>query len=89
MRNDEIVNALMAYIGEEILEGDTGDFDASTPLLELGLIDSFSLVGLLSFIESDLKVELSLESVTPENLQDVDAIARWISSATASSSRSP
>jgi acyl carrier protein len=75
MGREQYVTALQAYVEREMLEGDARDLDATTPLLELGLLDSFSIVGLLTFIETEFGVQLSLDSLTPENLKDIESIA--------------
>ncbi len=86
MDREKIVGALRAYMEQEVLEGDAEDLDGSTQLLELGLIDSFSIMGLMSFIETEYGVEIPLESITPETIQDLDAIASLVLATQAASS---
>ena len=84
MDSDRIVSALRTYVEQELLDGDARDLDATTPLLELGLLSSFSIVGLLCFIETEFGVQLNLDSLTSENLRDLNSIAGLIMSAQAS-----
>jgi|RhiMetdeSRZDD1v2_1073273.scaffolds.fasta_scaffold453509_3 acyl carrier protein len=74
----ELMGALRGYIEEKILEGDAENLDEKTPLLELGILDSFAIVELLSFIESDFGVQIGLEAVSPEKFSDISVIADLI-----------
>jgi clorobiocin biosynthesis protein CloN5 len=75
MDKPALISALKTYIQDKILEGDAGDLDEATPLLELGILDSFSIVEVLSFIESEFGVEVNLAAVTPEKFSDLNGIA--------------
>ena len=75
MEKPNVVSSLKAYLVEEVLEGDASEFDETTPLLELGLLDSFSIVGILSFIESEFGIEIPLETLAIERLKDVNTLA--------------
>ena len=78
MDKKELMGALRSYIEEKILEGDAENLDEKTPLLELGILDSFAIVELLSFIESDFGVQIGLEAVAPEKFSDISVIADLI-----------
>jgi acyl carrier protein len=73
-----LTEALRSYIAEKILEGDADSLDEKTPLLELGILDSFAIIELLSFIESDFGVQIGLEAVTPEKFSDISVIVDLI-----------
>jgi acyl carrier protein len=73
-----LVSALRRHIADEILEGDADSLDEKTPLLELGILDSFGIIELLSFIESELGLQIGLEDVTPEKFSDISLIADFI-----------
>jgi clorobiocin biosynthesis protein CloN5 len=70
-----VMGAIRSYIGEKILEGDADSLDENTPLLELGILDSFAIVELLSFIESDFGVQIGLDAVVPERFSNISLIA--------------
>lgn len=54
------------------------DFDENQSLLETGIIDSLSLLRLVSFIEERFQVRLSDEELTPENFENLHAIVELI-----------
>jgi len=78
MQKSSVVNSLKAFITQEILQDEKTNLDDSTPLLEEGLLDSFSVMNLLCFIESELGIEIALESVPIERFKDLDALADFV-----------
>ena len=75
---DATLASLHDFVARELLDGQAAGLDARTPLLELGVIDSLSMVSLLSFIERDLGVAVPMEQILPEHFQDLGAIARLV-----------
>jgi len=68
------------FIDKELLQGQGADLTDSTPLFELGILDSFAFFRLVSFIEEEIHVTLQLESVGSEQFQDISTIARLVHS---------
>ena len=52
MDNSNIVKHLKEYVSKEILEGQDMGLDATTPLLEWGIINSIEIARLVVFIEN-------------------------------------
>lgn len=75
MEKADVIKSLKAFVATELLEGDDGDLDEKTPLLELKLLDSFSIINLLSFFESEFGVEIPIESLSINRLKDLDTMA--------------
>jgi acyl carrier protein len=63
------------FIDSRFLEGQGSDLTVDSPLLALGLIDSFSLVELVVFCESRFGVRIPDRELTPRNLDTVAHIA--------------
>jgi len=63
---------------KEIICDDIGiDFEEiqdSTLLLSSGLVDSFTFVSVVTFIESDYNIEFSQEELVLENFDTINAI---------------
>lgn len=78
MDHAQIVSTLKTFIERDILEDDSAHLDADTPLLKLRIIDSFSVLELLLFINSELNVEIPLETVSLQDLQNIGSIADLI-----------
>jgi acyl carrier protein len=75
MTKDEIIELLKAFMLREVLEGADVGLDAKTQLLELGLLNSMSVLMLLGEIEKKLDVVVPRDQIKPENLKDLDTIA--------------
>jgi len=86
MSKDQIIDALRSFINHELLEGAADDLDATTPLLELGVLDSLSMVSLLAFIDEKYGVTVPEEYVLPEHFETVAHIASLIDSLSAEDS---
>jgi acyl carrier protein len=69
-----IVNTLSTYVVERHLDG-RAEVDADTPLLEWGILDSFSIAELLLFIEQNFGVAVPLCSVSPQHFGTLRALA--------------
>ena len=69
--------ALLQFLQDEILDGQ-GELDEGTPLLEYGVIDSLSMVSVLSFIRARFGVEVRSDSITVSNFENVNALARMV-----------
>lgn len=57
---------------------DSEDVKADTPLFSSGLIDSFSLVVLMTFIEKSGGVSISPADVTLENFDSIERVLQFI-----------
>lgn len=68
----DIVKKILNEIDDEILEYD-GD-----NLIEAGLLDSFTIVLIMSLVEEQLHITISPENVKEENFKTIDAIVNLI-----------
>jgi acyl carrier protein len=70
-----IETKIRAFIDSEVLEGQGADLAFDTPLLDLGILDSFSLFLVLKFILDEFGVQLALETLGAEQFQTIHSIA--------------
>jgi acyl carrier protein len=73
-----LTQALRAYIVDEILEGDGAGFDAQTPLLEWGLLNSMELARLLAFVRARFGVTPPADEITPANFRNLECVVRMV-----------
>ena len=66
------------YIRENFLFGSDVKIDDHDSLLERGVIDSTGAMELVSFLETEFRVEVSDHDLVPENLDSVAAIASFV-----------
>ena len=68
---------LIEYIIDEYVEDDT-EVTEDTPLIEGGIIDSFSIVSLKSWLEKKISVNIPDEMGTVENFGTVNKILELV-----------
>jgi len=73
---DQIVSFL-----RESLDVDTSAFGFGDPLFSAGIIDSFALVSILTFVEESCGVRIAPNDVTLENFDSVDRIVAFVARA--------
>jgi acyl carrier protein len=72
---DEITRVVRDYITREYLEeGDERTISETTPLISGGIVDSFSMVSLLRFLEKKYSIDIPDECATPEAFDTVERI---------------
>lgn len=77
----DIKQALREQIVEEFLDGEAGDLNDETPLVEDEIIDSLGIFLLLGFIKERFGVEVDPEEVTLDNFATINAVAELVESA--------
>ena len=77
---EEFAEALLDYINTELpivhpKAAGHEPFERSTPLFEVGGIDSLSIIHIVSFLEAAIGSTLSLQDISMKNFRTVDEIA--------------
>ena len=76
---DEIKDKVREYVVDEYVEeGEDIEVKDDTPLISGGLVDSFSMVSLKLFLETEYDVKIPDERATAETFDTVDAIAALV-----------
>ncbi len=79
MQDTEIATLIRQFIRREIApdcgDADIGD-DAS--LLNSGILDSFGIMTLLSFIEDSFDVKIPVDQIEPANFETVASISSLV-----------
>jgi acyl carrier protein len=77
----------MTAVAVQILDFLTAELDRSgrsaaltahAPLLESGVLDSVTLMGLIAFLEDRFAIALDPEQIVPEHFDTVEAIAALV-----------
>jgi acyl carrier protein len=66
------------YIVHTWLSGDDRGFDDETDLQQGGILDSFSTLALIGFIDDTYKVQLEPAEINAENFRTVSRVARLV-----------
>jgi acyl carrier protein len=78
LTRDDVLRALRDQLGV-----DTSTLEDSTPLFSTGIIDSFSLVSLIMFVESEGGITVEPLDVNLENLDTIERILAYVGRKTA------
>lgn len=72
---DEAKQMIIDYVKKEFLEDeDDKEIKEDTPLISSGIVDSFSMVSLKTFLEKKYKVQIPDNEATPEAFDTVNNI---------------
>ncbi len=76
---DEMTATVLEYVIDEYVdEDDDMEVGSSTPLISSGIVDSFSMVSLKTFLEATFGITLSDSEATPEAFDTVDSIVNLV-----------
>jgi acyl carrier protein len=72
------LSSMKSFIRAELIYEDDQDFDENTNLIQRGIVDSMSLVRLISFIEEQYDIRVQDEDIVPEHFSSLNTIANFI-----------
>jgi D-alanine--poly(phosphoribitol) ligase subunit 2 len=76
---DELKDKIREYVVDEYVEeGEDVDVKDDTPLISGGLVDSFSMVSLKLFLETQYDIKIPDEKATAEAFDTVNSIAALV-----------
>lgn len=54
------------------------DFESSTELVDDGILDSLTMVGIISALSMEFNIVLPYEDILPENFNSIDAMVELL-----------
>ena len=78
----EIITGITTFMSEE-LGIECAEIAPDSPLFSTGIVDSFSLVSLLSFIEDTHQIRIGPTEVNLDNFDSLERMLAYIESKTA------
>ena len=73
--NEDLKSLIIDYVKREYLEEDSEEeVNENTPLISSGIVDSFSMVSLKTFLEKKFNIKIPDEKATPEAFDTVNNI---------------
>jgi medium-chain acyl-[acyl-carrier-protein] hydrolase len=78
MKQTEILDSLKNYISSELLEGQDIGLDASTPLLEWGIINSLEMARLVTFIQNQFEVVVPADKIIIQYFKNLTSITNLV-----------
>jgi acyl carrier protein len=81
MPDDEVLTKLVSFAQDNLRPSDMQEpIEATTPLLEMGILDSLKTAILLNFIRDELGVFVPPLEINARNFKDLTSIAAMVSS---------
>lgn len=71
---------LIDFINNDLLEGAAPDLDENTPLLELGILNSLSMVRLLAHVDQRYGAKIPENNITPVHFENIKTLSILIKS---------
>ena len=83
-------NKIRSFFVRELEEmgGDGSRLDTETHLIDGGILDSLTILNLISFLEDEFGVLLNEEEISPENLKTIQEISNLVARKSANVSKS-
>jgi clorobiocin biosynthesis protein CloN5 len=78
MKPAAITDEIHAFIGDQILFGQAEGLSPTTPLLELGILDSFGLFKLAAHLNERYPVDIKPDQITGSDFRDIDSITQLV-----------
>ena len=69
---------IRAFLAELPGAGGLADSGDEESLLDAGMIDSASMIDLITHVEKTYSITISDDDMTPENFEKIDAIAAYV-----------
>jgi acyl carrier protein len=66
------------FVIENFLFGDDGQLQEDTSFMESGIIDSTGILELITFLEEKYEIKIEDDELIPENLDNLQNVARFI-----------
>lgn len=84
MSEDQISARLLAFIRNRFLAGDPqGELDLTTPLLELGILNSLNTATMIGYIRTEFGAAIPLEKADAATFRNIASIASMLYQAAA------
>lgn len=74
VNKDKVFQDLRGFIANELLNGQDSGLTQSTPLLEWGILDSLSMVSLLTFVEEQFDLAMPNDFIKPDNFENLEVL---------------
>ncbi len=74
------IDMVREFIVENFLFGDGQQLQDDTSFMESGIIDSTGILELITFLEEKYEIKIEDDELVPENLDNLQNVARFVDS---------
>ena len=80
MQNSSISASVREFIETNLLFGDSADVTDDSSLLERGVLDSTSVIEIISFLEAEYSITFEDHELVADNFDSINRIASFVDS---------
>ncbi len=66
------------FIANRVLKDNDFDLKYDSNLIGQGLIDSYGIIQIISYVESELSIQLDQDDINTDNFSSINAIAKLL-----------
>jgi peptidyl carrier protein len=74
-----IQEVVTVFIADSFLEGERDGLDSTTPLFEIGVLDSLNLLDLVDFVEKNFGITVYDHEFIPDYFATIERICHFVS----------
>jgi acyl carrier protein len=78
---DRYIQAILEYLRNSVLLDPSQEIPLDKSLVETGILDSYGIVDLLTFIEAEFALAIPEKDITKEKMGSIHKMARYIGAA--------
>ncbi|MFA1550267.1 hypothetical protein [Actinomadura chokoriensis] len=75
---ENVLAGLTGFIEERVLGSSDGELDATTPLLEWGILTSMNMARMVTFILDEFHLYIPPDRIVGANFKNLDTITRLV-----------
>lgn len=76
--DDKLIGEIKAFINDVVLDNQGQDLTDTTRLIELGILDSFAVLSLLTFLRERYQISVDFAEIRPEHLETIQSISKFV-----------
>lgn len=78
LEREDCIAKIVSYVREAHLANSSVELPMDTSLIEAGIMDSYALIDLITFLETQFKLKIPDEDITKPNLGSIHKMADYI-----------
>ena len=76
--NNHVIDKILEYLRDSVLLNPADEIPLDRSLLEAGILDSYGIVDLLTFIEGEFGLAIPDEDITKDKMGSIRKMANYI-----------
>lgn len=78
LKNDECTQKILTYIRDNYVTDSSLDLPMDSSLIEAGILDSYAIVELVTYLEAEFDIRIPDEDLTKEKFGSINKMAKYV-----------